>query len=133
MSGHDGQGARRGPHRAFGDLPGECRQWAGDSSPCRYRVTSLFGLDLAGRRVVIAGAGRVASRRVRRFLTAGALVRVVAPDASDDIVRHASHGDLEWVARAFEPADLDDAWLVLAATDDAPLNDRIANWADERR
>ena len=96
-------------------------------------MTSLFGLDLAGRRVVIAGAGRVASRRVRRFLTAGALVRVVAPDASDDIVRHASHGDLEWVARAFEPADLDDAWLVLAATDDAPLNDRIANWADERR
>jgi uroporphyrin-III C-methyltransferase / precorrin-2 dehydrogenase / sirohydrochlorin ferrochelatase len=96
-------------------------------------VTSLFGLDLAGRRVVIAGAGRVASRRVRRFLTAGALVRVVAPDASDDIARHASHGDLEWAARAFAPADLDDAWLVLAATDDSALNAEIASWAEERR
>lgn len=96
-------------------------------------MTSLFGLDLAGRRVVIAGAGRVASRRVRRFLSAGARVRVVAPDAADDIARHASHGDLEWVARAIAPEDLDDAWLVLAATDDAALNDEIAGWAEDRR
>ena len=96
-------------------------------------MTTLFGLDLAGRRVVIAGAGAVASRRVRRFLAAGARVRVVAPDAADDIARHASHGDVEWVARGVEPGDLDDAWLVLAATSSPSLNAQIADWAHERR
>jgi len=96
-------------------------------------VTTLFGLDLAGKRVLVAGAGAVATRRVRRFLTAGADVRVVAPAASDDIARQASHGDLAWEARPIAPADLDDAWLVLAATDDPRLNDQIAEWASERR
>jgi len=96
-------------------------------------VTTLFGLDLAERRVLVAGAGAVATRRVRRFLTAGADVRVVSPEASADIERQALHGDLTWVRRGVEPADLDDAWLVLAATDDAALNDRIAQWALERR
>jgi len=96
-------------------------------------MTSLFGLDLAGRQVVIAGAGAVATRRVRRFLTAGAQVRIVAPDATDDLARQASHGDLEWVVRAIEPADIDDAWIVLAATDNPALNDEIAGWAHERR
>ena len=96
-------------------------------------VSSLFGLELAGRRVVIAGAGRVASRRVRRFVGAGARVRVIAPQAADDIARQASHGDIEWVARGVEPGDLDDAWLVLAATDNSTLNDTIAQWANERR
>jgi uroporphyrin-III C-methyltransferase/precorrin-2 dehydrogenase/sirohydrochlorin ferrochelatase len=96
-------------------------------------VTSLFGLDLAGKQVVIAGAGAVAARRVRRFVSAGAVVRVVAPDAADDIARQASHGDIEWERREFAPADIDDAWLVLAATNDAALNDQIAEWANERR
>ena len=96
-------------------------------------MTTLFGLDLAGKRVLVAGAGAVATRRIRRFLTAGANVRVVAPAASDDIQRQASHGDLTWEAKPIEASDLDDAWLVLAATDDAELNDRIASWASERR
>ena len=96
-------------------------------------MTTLFGLDLKGKRVLIAGAGAVATRRVRRFLTAGAHVRVVAPAASDDIQRQASHGDLTWDAKPIAASDLDDAWLVLAATDDPQLNDQIAAWASERR
>jgi len=96
-------------------------------------VTTLLGLDLAGRRVLIAGAGAVATRRIRRFLAAGARVRVVAPTASADVERQALHGDLTWEKRGIAPGDLDDAWLVLAATDDPQLNDEIAAWADERR
>ena len=96
-------------------------------------MTTLFGLDLAGRRVLVAGAGAVATRRIRRFLAAGADLRVVAPNATADIERQALHGDLTWERRGVEAADLDDAWLVLAATDDPTLNDTIAAWANERR
>ncbi|WP_062464302.1 uroporphyrinogen-III C-methyltransferase [Demequina soli] len=96
-------------------------------------MTALLGLDLRGRRVVIAGGGATATRRVRRFLAEGARVRIVAPEASDDLRGHAAHGDLEWVARRVEEADLDDAWLVLAATDDSAVNAEVAAWAEARR
>ena len=42
----------------------------------------LSGLDLAGRRVLVAGAGRVATRRIAGLLAAGADVLAVAPTAS---------------------------------------------------
>ena len=96
-------------------------------------MTALFGLDLRGRRVVVAGGGAVAARRVRRFVSEGALVSVVAPQMDEDLERHALHGDVTLVRRGIEPADLDDAWFVLAATDNADLNDEVARWADERR
>ncbi|GMA34279.1 precorrin-2 dehydrogenase/sirohydrochlorin ferrochelatase family protein [Demequina litorisediminis] len=96
-------------------------------------MTALFGLDLRGRRVVVAGGGSVSARRVRRFVSEGALVTVVAPRIDDDLERHALHGDVTLVRRGIEPADLDDAWFVLAATDDKALNDQIARWASERR
>lgn len=96
-------------------------------------MTTLLGINLHGRKVVVAGAGTVASRRIRRYLAAGADLFVVAPEAADDVRTHARHGDLVWAQRGIAPADLDDAWLVLAATDNPSLNDEVAAWAHERR
>jgi uroporphyrin-III C-methyltransferase/precorrin-2 dehydrogenase/sirohydrochlorin ferrochelatase len=47
--------------------------------------------------------------------------------------RHASHGDLTWVARPVVEEDLAGAWLVVAATNDPALNDEIAGWAHARQ
>ncbi|WP_062079067.1 uroporphyrinogen-III C-methyltransferase [Demequina globuliformis] len=96
-------------------------------------MTVLFGLDLRGKSVVIAGAGTVAERRVRRFVGDGAVVTVVAPRVSEDIERLALHGDVTVQRRGIAPEDLDGAWFVLAATDDRSLNDEIAQWAHARR
>lgn len=96
-------------------------------------MTTLLGLHLTGRRVLIAGAGAVATRRVRRFMTEGAEVVVIAPAASAEIERHASHGDITWEARSVSESDLVGAWLVVAATDDERLNDAIAGWAHARQ
>lgn len=96
-------------------------------------MTALFGLDLQGRAVLVAGGGTVASRRVRRFVSEGAHVTVVAPELSDDLERHAVHGDIVVERRGVQPRDLDGVWFVLAATDDRELNDAIAAWADERQ
>ncbi|WP_084038008.1 uroporphyrinogen-III C-methyltransferase [Demequina sp. NBRC 110053] len=96
-------------------------------------MTALFGLDLRGRAVVVAGGGAVASRRVRRFVSEGAVVTVVAPEIHEDLERHALHGDVTVLRRGITPQDLDGAWFVLAATDDSELNDAIARWAHERQ
>ena len=45
-----------------------------------------LGLDLAGRRVVVVGGGRVALRRTRALVEAGALVTVIAPRFKTDFL-----------------------------------------------
>ncbi|WP_062132981.1 uroporphyrinogen-III C-methyltransferase [Demequina aestuarii] len=96
-------------------------------------MTALFGLDLKDKPILIVGGGSVASRRVRRFVAEGARVTVVAPHVSQDIERHAGHGDIVVHRRGVAPMDLDGAWFVLAATDDPVLNDAVAQWAHERQ
>jgi uroporphyrin-III C-methyltransferase / precorrin-2 dehydrogenase / sirohydrochlorin ferrochelatase len=60
-------------------------------------------------------------------------VRVVAP-AATEVVRHlASTSRLDWLARPFEDADVDGAWLMFVATSDAIVQRRVAEAAAARR
>ena len=94
------------------------------TGPVRYPIF----LDLARRRVVVVGGGRVASRRVRDLLDAGADVTVVAPEI-DPALEALGVGI---VRRRFAPADLDSCRLVLACTDDHDVNATVAAAAEER-
>ena len=96
-------------------------------------MTTLVGLDLTGRRVLVVGAGVVGMRRARRLVEDGAHVVLVDPVPSDDARRVASHGDAELVERAVVETDLEGAWLVVAATADPAVNARVAGWAQARR
>lgn len=87
-------------------------------------------VDGAGLRVLVVGGGPVAARKLAAFLHAGARVRVVAPHATESISALAASAEIEWLARAYQPADLGDAQLVVAATDDRAVNAKVA--ADAR-
>lgn len=89
-------------------------------------------LKLQGRTVVVVGAGPVAERKVTALLEAGARVRVVAPEATDDLVALGREGRIEWRAGRFEEADLDGAWLVFAATADAAVQRVVSDAAAAR-
>jgi siroheme synthase-like protein len=88
-------------------------------------------LDGASLSAVVIGAGNVAFRKVRGLLDAGAHVRVVAPEISSEL-RELAGGNpsLEICVATYSPGHLDGALLVIAATNDAQLNGRIA--ADAR-
>lgn len=78
-----------------------------------------LGVRLAGRRVLVVGAGAVATRRLPDLLAAGARVEVVAPEVTDVVTAWASDGALTLHRRPFEVADVtapEPAWLVLGAT-----------------
>ncbi len=75
-------------------------------------------LVLAGRRCVVVGGGQVAARKVRGLLAAGADVVVVAPRVDPEIVALG----VQVEARPYRSGDLEGAWLVIAATDDAEVN-----------
>jgi uroporphyrin-III C-methyltransferase/precorrin-2 dehydrogenase/sirohydrochlorin ferrochelatase len=86
-------------------------------------------LDLTGRRVVVVGAGTVATRRVRTALAAGAEVVVIAPQVSADLERL----PVSVLRRHFESGDTDGAWLVVAATDQPQVNAAVAAEAAAHR
>lgn len=90
---------------------------------------SAYPLTLEGTGIsaLVVGGGRVATRRALSLVEAGARVRVVAPAISDDLERTADETDrLTLRASSYEPSDIGDAVLVIAATDDATLNAAIA-------
>jgi siroheme synthase-like protein len=85
-------------------------------------------VHLKGRRVVVVGGGPVAAAKLRQLQAAGADVLVVAPELHDDIVRSGA----EMACRPFGPADLDHAWLAVAAAT-PEVNREVALAAEERR
>lgn len=96
-------------------------------------MTTMIGISLTGRQIVMVGGGDVTARRLRRFLLDGAVVRVVAPALSDATARLVTDHAIEWRPRAVEAIDIEDAWLVHAATGDARVDASVAGLCDERR
>jgi uroporphyrin-III C-methyltransferase / precorrin-2 dehydrogenase / sirohydrochlorin ferrochelatase len=92
-----------------------------------------LGLRLRGRRVVVVGGGPVALRRVGALMGALASVTVVAPAAVAALEDLAERGRISWLGRAYQPGDLDGAWLVMACTADAEVNAQVLAAADEAR
>lgn len=90
-------------------------------------------LELAGKRVLVVGAGSVAARRALALLEVGADVVVVAPDAGPVITALADEGRLAWRQRPFAHSDVIGAWLVHAATDVEEVNRTVAEEAARRR
>jgi siroheme synthase-like protein len=91
-----------------------------------------LAVSLAGRRVLVAGGGRVGARKVQRLLDHGADVVVVSPEAKPPIPALAGDGRILWERRRAEPADFDGAALAFVATDDADANAALAAAARER-
>jgi siroheme synthase-like protein len=85
-------------------------------------------LNLARRRVVLVGGGRVAAAKLPSLVATGAAVTVVAPEVREEILR----SPVDVVHRPFEPSDLDGTWLVIAAATPA-ANAAVARAAEERR
>ena len=90
---------------------------------------SAYPLVLEGSRLIalVVGGGRVALRKITALLESGARVHVVAPriDAGIEALQ-AQNGSLRITREPYDPGQLGDALLVIAATSDPRLNAQIA-------
>lgn len=85
-------------------------------------------LDVTTRRIVIVGGGRVAARKARGLIDAGATQLVaIAPDF--DVVFPLT---VHRIRRAYHPDDLAAADLVFAATDRPEVNEQVVRDARAR-
>ncbi len=86
------------------------------------RFAYPVSLDVAGRRAVVVGAGAVALGKADALLEAGALVTVIA-DGPPQALQRLEEAGATIERRGFEGADLDEAFLCVAASDAALLGE----------
>lgn len=89
-------------------------------------------LDLKARRCLLVGGGEVATRKGRMLTKAGAVLRVVAPQVSQELreLVQQCQGDIHM--REYRATDVDDCVLVIAATDIDSLNRQISQDAQAK-
>lgn len=82
-------------------------------------------LNVAGRRCVIVGGGRVAARKLASLLDAGALVTVVAPAFCAEVQALASAPQCTLLQASYKPEYLQNAFVVIAATSSFAVNREV--------
>ncbi|OQP02436.1 siroheme synthase [Geobacillus sp. 44C] len=83
-------------------------------------------LNIANQHVVVVGGGKVAERKIHGLLEAKANITVVAPTITSEIQQLEAAGKLIWRQKTFSPDDLEEAWVVIAATNNRDVNEAVA-------
>src|SRR5437764_6149752 len=90
-------------------------------------------LKLTGRRCLVVGGGDVGVEKVDGLLACDADVTLLAPHAHEALAGYAAEGSIRWQRRGYAgPADLEGAFLVIAATDDTDTNIAVFDDAERR-
>jgi len=97
-------------------------------------MSAIFpiSLKIAGRRCVVIGGGEVAAQKVDSLLTCGGEVTVVGPTLCEALTRKKASSAVYHVAREYQRGDLEDAFIVIAATDNFEVNHAVHEEAQER-
>ena len=125
------------PAQAYRGKPCVCQHRKGvcDQTCVRDMLDTPFYmacLKLRGRRCLVVGGGDVGLEKVEGLLACDGDVTVVAPELQPQLAQLAAEGSIAWIPRRYEPADLDGAFLVIAATDDAEVNIAVYHDAEAR-
>lgn len=82
-------------------------------------------LDLKERLCVVVGGGRVAERKIKILLRTGARVRVISPRLTDSLARLKKRKKISHLPRTYRRGDLRGSFLVIGATDERSVNERV--------
>ncbi|MCO6515260.1 MAG: siroheme synthase, partial [Snodgrassella sp.] len=77
------------------------------------------------RKVLLVGGGLVAERKASALIQAGAQLQVVAEQATAQFAEWFAAQQAEYIGTEFSPDLLNGVFLVVAATSDPALNQRI--------
>ncbi len=89
-------------------------------------------LDLQGLSCLVVGGGQVGERKVKTLLSCGAKVHLVSPELTPFLEEEVRQGRVRLLAPEFLPEHLEGMFLVIGATDDPEVNQRIGSEARSR-
>jgi uroporphyrin-III C-methyltransferase / precorrin-2 dehydrogenase / sirohydrochlorin ferrochelatase len=89
-------------------------------------------ITLKGRRCVVVGGGEIAARKIGLLRKADAAVVVISPELCEALAALRENGAIDWLPARFEPGQLTNAVLVIAATDDRQVNLQVSEAAQAR-
>lgn len=90
-------------------------------------------LDIEDRAVLIIGGGEVCTRKAETMLKYGAKVTVVSPAFTEELEQWSGDERVTLRRKHYDEADLENASIVIASTDDQCINARIARDCRRRR
>ncbi|HDK9106778.1 TPA: NAD(P)-binding protein [Staphylococcus aureus] len=82
-------------------------------------------IDLTNKNVVIVGGGTVASRRAQTLSQYVEHMTVISPTITEKLQNMVDKGVVIWKEKEFEPSDIVDAYLVIAATNEPCVNEAV--------
>lgn len=88
--------------------------------------------SLKHRRCVVIGGGAIALRKAHLLAKAGANVFVVAPEINPELAQLAKDSGGNCALRVYQNSDIENTALVIAATDDEAVNERVSRDAQAR-
>lgn len=86
-------------------------------------------INIRDRNCLVVGGGKVAARKIDLLLNAGACVTVVAPELDIELLKKVDQGIFIYCAETFTPAHIDNVTLVIAATNDLLINQKVSEVA----
>lgn len=86
-------------------------------------------LDIRDQPCLVVGGGRVAARKVASLRRAGARVHLIAPELALELREELKAGQLRYQPRPFADPDIAGMRLIIAATGDRAVNERVARLA----
>jgi len=89
-------------------------------------------LNIHQKKCIVVGGGEVARRKVGALLERGAIVQVIAPTLCSKLSSLAESKTISVLLRNYEPGDLKDALIVIAATTETETNKKVAMEAKRR-
>lgn len=88
-------------------------------------VFPLF-IDLSEKKCVVIGGGKVAERKTQTLLDFTSRVTVISPNITEKIKKLESESRLTVIKEKYSKEYLEGAFLVIAATDDRGINEKVA-------
>jgi siroheme synthase-like protein len=90
-------------------------------------------LQLKDQPCVVIGGGKIAEGKVESLLESQARVTLVSPDLTARLDEHVRTRRVTYIRRAYQPGDLQGAFLVICATDQTETNHQVWQEATANR
>lgn len=90
-------------------------------------------IDLEKKDILVVGGGKIAYRKIKTLLNYGAEIEVITPQIVEENIQLLfEEKKINVTLRKFEDSDIENRFLVVGATDDKELNNKIYELGDSK-